>query len=504
MPQLACVDVFAFPLQLLLKDRPEWRTSPVAVVAEERPQAFILWVNERARRLGIRPGLRYTAGLALNAELRAASVDTGHIERAVQQITDRLRDYSPEVEPADDLWQSPGLFWLNASGLGHLYPSLNHWAEAIYEDLSSFGLVSSIAVGFSRFGTYAVARSTRARTVFLKPEKEFTQAKRVALSRLDFPPEPSGTLHKLGVDTVGDLLTLPAKGLLKRFGPEVFRLHQLAEDTLFSPLQPVVPEEPAERSVELPAPIVNSERLLFFAKRILDDLLCWLFERGLALALLKLRLELDDRSVRYEPLRPACPTLDGPQLLGLVRLRLETLRLEAGVVAMTISAECIPRGREQLSLLAEKPRRDPMSRKRAFARLRAEFGEGAVVKAQLTEAHLPSARFRWVPFQSRADTKSRRLSTPKTESPPLALIRRFYEQPMALPHRMKHEPDGWMLRGLEFGPVRDFLGPYVLSGGWWRKTVHREYYFVRMQQGDVFWVFYDRIRRRWFLEGRVE
>ena len=504
MPPLACVDVFAFPLQLLLKDRPEWRAFPAAVVAEEKPQGFILWVNERARKAGIRPGHRYAAGLALSAELRAASISTSRINQAVQQITERLRDYSPEIEPADDHWQSPGLFWLNADGLGYLYPSLNHWADTVCEDLQGFGVASSIAVGFSRFGTYAVARSTRARTVFTKADQELERAKRVALSRLDFPPTASETLCKLGITTVGDLVSLPAKGLLKRFGPEVFRLHQLAQDTLFSPLQPVQPEEPAERSVELPAPIINSERLLFFAKRLLDDLLSWLFDRGLALTLLKLKLDLDDRTIRHEHLRPASPTLDGPQLLGLVRLRLETLKLEAGVVEMSLSAECMRRHREQLSLLAEKPRRDPASRERAFARLRAEFGEGVVVRAQIMDAHLPAAQFRWVPFQTR--TRPGR-STPlpqSRESSSLRLIRRLYRQPLALPHRMKHEPDGWMLRGLEFGPVRDFLGPYVLSGGWWIKTVQREYYFVRMQQGDVFWVFYDRVRRRWFLEGRVE
>ena len=119
------------------------------------------------------------------------------------------------------------------------------------------------------------------------------------------------------------------------------------------------------------------------------------------------------------------------------------------------------------------------------------------MQAELLKGHLPSARFQWTPLNSLPT-----LSSPVEGQ--RSLIRRIYEKPMALPPRSRHEPDGWMLRGLEFGPVRDFLGPYILSGGWWKRTVHREYYFVKMQQGDVFWVFYDRVRRRWFLEGRVE
>jgi protein ImuB len=57
---------------------------------------------------------------------------------------------------------------------------------------------------------------------------------------------------------------------------------------------------------------------------------------------------------------------------------------------------------------------------------------------------------------------------------------------------------------LEHGPVTRFVGPYVFSGGWWSGGVHRDYYFVNMHRGEVLWVFYDRKRRCWFLEGRVE
>jgi len=61
-----------------------------------------------------------------------------------------------------------------------------------------------------------------------------------------------------------------------------------------------------------------------------------------------------------------------------------------------------------------------------------------------------------------------------------------------------------MLRGLQQGPVVRVSGPYVVSGGWWNRVVHREYHFAETQKGELLWVFYDRVRRRWFLHGRVE
>jgi protein ImuB len=320
----------------------------------------------------------------------------------------------------------------------------------------------------------------------------------VPLARLDIPPDAQETFLKLHIRTVADFLRLPPKGLLKRFGPEVHDLHRLATGDLYSPLKPAPEEEVFLRKMELPAPETDAERLLFFVKQLLDDLLKELYGKSLALMKLHLKLELDDRSVLQESLRPDEATLNGPLLLGLVRLRLETLKLDAGAVELEVRADVVTKAFEQLSLIVEKPKRDPKSCNRAFARLRAEFGDGAVVEARLRDGHLPASRFEWKPLASLPEKKSIPQSTGRS------LVRRIYEKPMVLPPRSRHEPDGWLLRGLEFGPVRDFLGPYILSGGWWRRTVEREYYFIKMQQGDVFWVFFDRQRRRWFLEGRVE
>ena len=47
-------------------------------------------------------------------------------------------------------------------------------------------------------------------------------------------------------------------------------------------------------------------------------------------------------------------------------------------------------------------------------------------------------------------------------------------------------------------------GPYIISGGWWRSAVQREYHVAETQNGDMLWVFFDRQRRRWFLHGVVE
>ncbi len=154
--RLACVDLPAFPLQLLLRRHPEWSAHPAAVVAEDKPQGLVLWVNEKARRQGVLPGLRYAAAFSLASALRAGEVAPAERKNAVNELAQRLMRFTPEVEPSAE---EPGVFWLNGAGLQHLYASAQKWAYAIHRDLSAQRFAASLTVGFTRFGSYAVAKA---------------------------------------------------------------------------------------------------------------------------------------------------------------------------------------------------------------------------------------------------------------------------------------------------------------------------------------------------------
>ncbi len=499
-PRLACVDLPALPLQLLLRRHPDWRGAAAVVVAEDRPQAPILWVSAEARRRGILAGHRYAQGLALDASLRAGCLEPGELAAALEELTARLRRFTPEVEPAAE---EPGVFWLGAGGLELIYPSLATWACAIEADLREAGLRASVGVGFGRFGAYALARA-RALThgdgvqVAASPEEEHALARQVPLAALGLRPELLLALQRLGVRTVGELLALPAGGLLERFGPELYRLHRLAAGALAAPLVPEPEVLPICEQLDLDEVEDDLPRLLFLIKRRLDRMLRALAERHQALAALHLELLLDGGERVEEQVRPAAPTLDGVQLLELVRLRLEARwsgaaqagqsrgaaaihQPGAGVRGLELLAAPAPAAEEQLQLFAERPRRDLEAGSRALARLRAELGEAAVVHPVLRERHLPEARFTWEPLEA---VRAPRPGAAAGERP---LVRRLLAAPEA---------------GAE--PGRLLAGPFVLAGGWWGREVCREYYFAEGQGGELLWVYYDRQRRRWFRHGQVE
>lgn len=502
MDRLACANLAAFPLQLLLRRHPEWAAHPAVVVAEDKPQAPILWVNEKARRAGVLCGLRYAAGFSLAPDLRAGAVSPDEIEKEVAALTSCFLRFTPEIEPSKE---EPGVFWLSGSGLNLLYPSMKKWAHAVQADIEARGFYGSVVVGFTRFGTYAVAKSREGTALFGDLAEERAAARKVSLDRLDLEVGLRDALFKLGIKTVGAFLSLPAGGLYERFGPKAYYLHRMACGDLWTPLKPCVPEEPIRQRLILDDPEVDATRLLFLIKRLLHPMLAALAGRAEALAGLVLRFLIDRSGWREERVRPAVPTLDGVQILDLVRLRLEAVGFSAGVVEIELIAEGSPATSDQLRFFAERPMRDLDAANRALARLRAEFGDKAVVRARLTNGHLPEARFTWEPL-SRVALPRNDLNGLNDLNCPTAkvLVRRILAKPLPLPSSPRTHDDGWLLLGPKYGTVEKLSGPYVFSGGWWVREIHREYYFAETRRGDLLWVYYDRVRRRWFLQGRVE
>jgi protein ImuB len=488
----ACVNLPGFPVQLLLRRQPDWKNQPVAVVDADKPQGIILWVNERAGKLRILPGMRYAAALSLSGSLRAAVVPAQEIQTAVASLGRCLRSFSPGVEPAVE---EPGLFWLDASGLERLYTSLTQWAQGIRSAIQRDGFDAGVVVGFSRFGTYALAKAKQGIMVLKSPRDEQAAARRVPLDQLAFEPQARDLLRKLGIQTVGQFVDLPSEGVANRVGPEAHLLHRLATGQLQLPLQPARPQPPARQRLVLDYPEVEIARLMAVIEAMLHPLLQTLAERGQALSEVKIKFCLDRLGEHMERIRPAAPTRDVHQLLDLIHLRLHALQqLPDGVVEILLTGRGVPATGKQQRLTTFRPGRDPAAANRALARVRAELGEEAVVCARLRNGHLPEARFTWVVLESLAAARPHGGVTGR-------LIRRIHARAIPLPPP-RQNTEGWMLAGLQ--PVVRTFGPYVVSGAWWIHPVHREYYFAETQNGEILWIYYDRMRRRWFLQGRVE
>lgn len=495
MDLLACVDIPFFPLQLLARRRPDFAGHPVAVIDRDSPRGKLLFVDDLARQAGVRPGLTYAAALSITRELRADVVAATEIDAGIRELTAALIGFSPSVEPSPT---PPGVFFIDASGLSRLHPSQVEWAERIRQRCRQEQLVARVAVGFSRYGTFAATRAIRDVRVFHSVDEERRFAREVPLVILDVDPTLVAALDQLGVRRLGEFLDLPAAGLRDRFGAAAYQLHRLAAEKLWTPLQPASFAQPIRELTRFDLPIADLTSILFLLQQQLAAILPALAEKGLAVATIEVELKQERRGIHREELRPAVPTADHKLLMNLVVLRFEALRLDDEVSELLLVVQPVATQRRQEGLFRQNPRRDVDAAGRAFARIRAAFGERSVFRAVLRDAHLPEAAFQWEPLEQLA------LPSPRDVLiPPLIRRIRAAPRPLAQQQRLLRD-DGWLLGDLEQGAVVACDGPFIVSGGWWAREVHREYHLVRTARGDLLWVYYDRSRRRWFEQGRIE
>lgn len=536
MIQTACLHVFELALQLtkqqlmkqrvmkpqLMKQRlttpdklsqpPDWHQQAAVVVDEDKPQGLILWANEAARRKRISRGMRFSAGLSLDANLYASVISEAEQRSAEAEIVKVLHQFSPGVQRVDT-----GLFLLDIARLGLVFSSPKQWAEKLQAALKDLAFEASLTLGYTPFLCVVLAksRSFASLQVLRNTTEESVLSHQVELHRLSLFQRPEDAakeqkslalLHKLGVDKVGELLRLPGPELARRMGPSLGRLHALCSKQQQAPIAHEKEQQDICCTLHLEEGENDAERLTFLLKQLCHGLLTRAQRQVLVLEKLHIDLTLERHGRLNLEIHPAQPTLDVTLITDLIRLKLSTTELPSAVRQIELLVQTLPANTEQLRLQLEQQqrnRRDVQAADRALARLRAEFGENAVRRANLKNAHLPEAQFEWQAMQALPSPTPVRTVVQQ-------IVRRLLSQAMPLPssslsrsllRSSDKEPDGWLVAGLELGAVRRQLGPYVVSGAWWHREIQREYYFLEVNRGDFLWVYFDHRQKRWLQLG---
>ncbi len=493
MGRLACVDIPALALQVLLKAHPEWQGEPVVLL--DRPQAsgVVQAVNAAAQKGGVQPGLRYAVALNRLPNLRGGTVDASTLKEAQAALLGYLQGFSPEVEPAES-----GVFWLDVVGLAGLYPSLDVWAQALRAALKAEAYVVGVVVGFSRTGTRSVARvlNGRKHLVFEGVEAEREVVARVPLNVLGWPAGVVAALGQLGVTRVGAFLRLPAAGIASRFGEEAWKAYQELRGDRFWPLQPAKLALPHALTVNWDHGETCRVRMLFQLKGPVTQLLQECASKGQGATALSVDFWDESGDGRCLALRLAEPTVAGLVVLNLLQLRLESFDFgDRAVVGARVAMVGVPVRVHQETWLLAAPKRDKRLANRAFERLRALFGdEDVVVKAVLCDRHLPEERFDWQPLTQLSD------AAPK-EPEGGTLVRQLWQPPREITPRPT--TGDWYPLGWAAGAVVGWEGPYRLAGGWWQDATVRDYHRLELSQGALLWVFNVPEQGRWFLQGAV-
>ncbi len=293
------------------------------------------------------------------------------------------------------------------------------------------------------------------------------------------------TLEHWGIRTLGELAALPESALAARLGQRGVRLRRFIRGEEDLPPEPHQPERRFQVSRELDWTIYLLEPLTFVLSSMLDELCAELRGQGLAVETLHLSLRLEHGGKFEHRFRPAIPIQDAKNLLSLLRLELQSHPPGAGIRAITLQADPARARIFQHSLL-QPGAMHPEKLARTLSRLKTLVGEDRVGSPQLADTHRPDS-VRLGEFQGG--------SLPAVPPEPNGENR--------LTLRRLRPPQAIELRGEE---ILACAGPWRSSGDWWLEGGasdgwSRDEWDVELTNGGIYRVFWDHIRRRWFLEG---
>jgi len=409
-----------------------------------------------------------------------------HGDGDAEKLVKLAQEFSPWVERT-----TADTVALDVDGLERIYGLPQEIAAALARRAAECRLKASVAIAANLDAAVHAARGFAGVSVIPHgDEAKFLGS--LPLTLLEPTPEMRETLERWGIRRFRDLAALPELGLAERLGPEGLRLHQLARGAGDRPLVPV--NEPLHfvEEAELEYPVELLEPLAFVLARLLHSLCARLTSRGLAIAGLRLRLHLENRSEHARALRFPVPMLDASVFLKLLHLDLSAHPPPAPVMRVLLEAEPTkPRAAQSGLFIPISP--EPEKLDLTLARLKSLVGDENVGSPALLDTHRPGA------FQMLERPLAPSPARPLAPSLPLRAIRPTRPARVQM---VSGQPVHVQAEGVR-GHVVSSAGPWRTSGDWWTTDPWaRDEWDVALSDGALYRIYCE--QGRWFVEGSYD
>jgi len=534
----ACIYVPNFSVAAALRAEPELQARALAILEGNPPLEKTIAVNEKARRMGIAPGMT-KAQAELCAELALRPRSALRESAAHAALLDCAQSFSPCVEDA-----ACDTALLDLAGLESLFGSLPEISCALHNRAAALGLAANVAIASTPDTAVLAARGFSGITV-IPAGKEAEQLgplptgvlfgtglaeDRLNKDQLDEDGKKKAdrlleTLDRWGIRNLRGLAALPEISLSERLGQEGLRLQQLARGATSRTLVPVEVPQIFEESVELEHPIVLLEPLAFLLNRLLEQICARLGSRALSTQELRLTLELENLRSFNQPstishqqfirtLRLPLPMLDAKVFLKLLQLDLNAHPPGAPIVKIHLAAEPA-RSRSAQGGLFRPPSPEPEKLELTLARIAGMVGENKVGALELLDTHHPEG-FRMQRFVAEAPQKNdrERDSDSAEEKSAVTALRRF-RPPLRAHVTLENGQPVHLVCSKKAvqGIVLWRAGPWRFSGDWWeREAWSRDEWDLALQNnalrnGDAITfhrLVHDLLGGGWFVEGTYD
>lgn len=508
-----------FPAQACIRNEPELRRCPVAVLDPVFPLFAVVATNGLARQIGVRNGMTRIQ-LDQFSDVRVRFRSRPQEESAHETLLDCARSFTPRIEDT-----ATDTLTLDLSGLSGLWGSSRAIAQKLFQATGRLGLEAHVAIASNPDAAIHAARAKTGLTV-ITPGDEAVKLMPLPLDVLSPSDELTATFHRWGLQTFKDLARLPEARISERLGQEGVQLQRMARGETRRPLY-ITKEKPSfKESLELEHFIDSIEPLRFIIGRLLDSLCKRLSARNRATQTLHLELtlegELGRSTARFQrTLRVPVPVRNPKILLKLLQLDLENHRPPAPVVGVALRAEPVePRSIQNGLFFPQTP--EPEKLELTLSRIGNIVGSGSLGSPVPLDTHrrhafnmkqfnAPPINTPLGPSNKRSDTSPERAfrseRTFRNGRSALAAMRIARPaQPITV--EMDRQRPGRILFAGKTGKVVAAAGPWNASGDWWRKDAwSREEWDVEVEIGwrrTLYRIYRDPRRDCWFIDATYD
>ncbi|WP_406693674.1 DUF6504 family protein [Sphingomonas cannabina] len=459
-----------------------------------------------------------TTARALNPELVVRDADPeGDRADMLRLATLLARRWSPTVWLDGD----DGLL-IDMTGVAHLHGGEQNMARRLIRLLAHFSFTARIAIADTPGAAHALARYGP-RICLCPSGEQATMLAPLPPRALRLDEAQLDLLRTLGIDTIGQLVTMPRAPLARRLGDALVARLDQALGRIAEPVDPIVPRETIAVVQRFAEPIATAEAIEHWLGVLVPCLVQALTVEGLGARRIELIAERIDHVPQRIRIGLARPSRDGAHILKLLVRRIESVEPGYGIDAMTLVVRAA----------------DPLEPQSFAERLDEETAPDLAPLID-TLATRGARTWRTVPVESDVPERSVAVAPPLdppgrtgTEPPiddvarlkrlgpldpwtplwprPARLLARPEEVDNVLYELPDHPPRRFTWRGVTHRVIRAD-GPERIQGEWWRRPSERhsvrDYFRVEDETGARFWLYRRGDGERtasgdlkWFLHG---
>jgi protein ImuB len=401
---------------------------------------------------------------------------------------------------------------IDLSGTERLHGSPWNIATALWK---LFRQQARIGVAPTIGGAWALSRYAESpRSVVLSPTELPEALAPLPTLALRISSQSAAALSDVGIDTIGELLTLPKHALSERFGKALLsRLHQAVGDHE-ERLRVVEPPASYERNKIFEPPLIHRRAIVIAIEHIFKDLIAELSARQIGAGYFSLSISDTSAATTHKEFPLASATNNVKHLLEILEPIIDSMRFCGEIREIHLRAHSLARTTtQQRSFTEQKHDSTDIARSRAelLNNVTLRIGKDRVVRAVIHDSFIPERSFSYTSVvQARHDDNSQRaVMEPRSpynlrERPPT-----LFSTPEPI-HTLAMLPDKppsriqW--RGKHLSIISG-TGPERIAPEWWRTHLQndsfagRDYFTIQDDAGRWLWVFRETSSQRWFVHG---